>query len=179
MNYTYRFAMDEEYCRTMIRRYYQQQPRLLRPEYQFAAGFVLMFLLTLFVLRDFRVATISLFLLFDALIAVGGLAAVRVVTYQNFSYSPLFGDTSVCNISEEGLQMSGAWLDELVAWPKLSWAARHPDGILILRRAWILRDWVQLQPRRLCWLPDSALHACRPQEVTQFISGMTALRYVA
>jgi hypothetical protein len=164
----------------MIKRFYQQQPVVLRPEWQFGiAAVALAILLPLFLFDSNRVGMVFVLAPVCALVAFTGLAVVRTVTYQNFRHSPYFGKTSACLISEDGLLLSDVWGDDLVRWPTIKWIVRYPDGILVLRRLWISRDWVQLQPRRLCWLPDLALEAASPRDVIDLIAGRMALRRVA
>ena len=180
MSYAYRITLNEPYCRTMIRRFHEQQPVLLRPEWQFGTMAVaLPFVSLLLPFESDRIVVFLLMVPVCTLLAIAGLAVTRVVTYQNFRYSPYFGGTSVCLVSEDGLRLSGAWHDELVGWSTIRWVVRHPDGLLILRRAWVHRDWVQLQPRRLCWLPDSALEGGSPHDVTGLVSDKNVLRRVA
>jgi hypothetical protein len=168
MTYTYGLVLDKPYFRTMIARYYQQRPLLLRPAWQFAlAGAVLIVALPFVPFEGDRVGFFLGMAFLYGLFAVAGLAVIRVFVFQKFKYTSYFGKDSSCALRDEGLRVSGPSREHLTEWSNFRSAVRYPDGIMLLRRGVI---W---------WLPDAALQGASPEDVSRFLGTKTAVRNVA
>jgi hypothetical protein len=168
VSYTYRFIFDEAYIRTMIERYYQQRPLILRPVWQLVLLGVLMTIwLSVFPIGDSPIPFILMMGSVYALFAIGALAVLRTMVYQKFRYTSYFGKTSIRVLSDEGLSVSGPGPAYLVEWAVLESAVRYSDGMLLLRRGVI------------CWLPDAALERAAGTDVAQFVNSKIRLRGMA
>jgi len=168
MKYTYRLTLDEPYFRTLIARYYQQRPLLLRPPVQFVvAGLVLFVGLELGPFRFSSLEGSIAMLVLYVLAAAFGLYVIRVNVYQKFRYSSYFGKDSVSTILEDGLETSG-WRDgKFTEWTMFKTAVRYSDGIMLIRKGVI---W---------WLPNAGLQDATPSDVVRFLSSKLSIRNVA
>jgi hypothetical protein len=178
MTYTYGLHLDEPYFRTMVDRYYRQRPVLLRPKCQFALVGLLMLVVCLWMAPDGRRVgfTLAMLVLYCVAAAIG-LVIIRTFVFQSYRYSRSFGSTSLCTISDRGLQFAGTDFQHAIDWAAFRSAVRFRDGMMLLR--FVPDPAFGGSKNSACWLPDTALKQSNPSEVDRFVRTKIRVRNVA
>jgi hypothetical protein len=164
MDVSYKFRADSVYYRTLIDRYYQQRPILLRPIVQFgviaavfAGGFVWAVVAPLG-------NKIGGGVIIGALIFFGGVLLTKWGVYLRMRRRSDFGTEVTVMISEAGIIGRGAQAEGKWSWAAYPSAVRYRDGVMLLRRG-VIR-----------WLPDSAIVVGTPSDATALARSKSALR---
>ncbi len=168
--FEYEITFDEDYIRSLVDRYLQQDPFAGHPYVLivlFTVAAAVTWGLDLFG-PDSRAIAGLIFLAGP----VGSFIVHRVQRHVMFSdrgYASHMGKTSVYALSADGLEVEGPrpchaaiWPD-LIAWPNILRAARFSDGTLLCGCGRVTDSFA------LAWLPDTALRDAQPDEVLRFI----------
>jgi hypothetical protein len=168
--YEYEITFDETYIRSLIDRYLRQDALAGRPyalAILFTVAAVVIWIFDLFGAESLAFAIMAF--------VVGTLSSLviyrvqRKVMFSDLGYASHMGKTSIYRLSANGLEVEGPrpcheaiWPD-LIEWPNIWRAARFRDGTFLCGFGGVTENFA------LAWLPDSALHDARPEDVSRFI----------
>src|SRR5260221_10181031 len=169
--FTYRVSFDTPYVNTVITRYYQQRPLLLRPKGQaiaLAAAFLLLGLYASLIADSAdsaRVAAATV--LFGAALATFVPLLTRKGLLLRFKMNRSFGKDFVMRVSDRGIEIESEAWRKSTEWATYEKAVRYDDGLMLLRRGVIN------------WLPDFGLIGAAPIDVLGLVSTKVRTRSIA
>lgn len=163
---TYKFAIDAEYYRVVIDRYYRQQPFVLWLPAQFGLLGAMFACLLVYLPSGFDVSRMPTALLAGALTLVGGIYLTRRGILWRFKRRADFGSEAVLTVSAAGINASGSHVHGHWDWQAYPNSVCYPDGILLLRAGAIR------------WLPDAAIQTGSKEELIALVNSKTRSRNI-
>jgi hypothetical protein len=169
MNAIYKFEPDAHYLRTLIRRYRQQQPLLLRPEGQFAIVILMLLGVSLYgrVIAAPWQSVVNVTLLIAVVVSVASIPFISHMAQRRAESRANPKATITVTLSEGGIHGAGPTATTELDWQAYSRAVRYADGIMLIRKGSIR------------WLPDAALQDPVPDVAIKLVSSKLPLRFVA
>jgi hypothetical protein len=171
MALVYRFRVDKLYLDTLISRYWQQRPLILRPAFQYAllatlvaAVWVLVFVQSKGVDTQ---SVVLVALAWALLLGPGAYWLTRLLIRQRFTASSSDRKDTDVALSDDGVVVIAPMSRHEIQWPTYSRGVRFSDGIMLIR------------PRVILWLPDSALTDANPAQATALVGTHASLAHVA